>query len=125
MAQDKWDCPYMPRQSGTYHHTHHSRHSFVHNAAAFRPVLRSEIRAAGKDGAPQKAMDHEWARLLKQGCFDFSEVFETRELTAQARSGKRKPCHIGLVFGICVEKAYLHKEGDPNFHLRKFKGRYV
>merc|ERR1712235_139892 len=42
-----------------------------------------------------------------------------------ARSGRRKPCHIGLVFGICVEKAYLHKKCDPNFKHRRFKGRYV
>ena len=84
MAQDKWDCPYMPRQRGTYCHTQHSRHSFVYNAAASRPVPKSEIRAAGRDGAPQKAMDLEWARLDRQGCFDYTEVFESWELTDQA-----------------------------------------
>ena len=70
-------------------------------------------------------MDVEWQRLKDHGCFDFREVYSSYDLTAEARAGNRKPCHIGLVFGICVEKAYHLKRGDPNFHLRKFKGRYV
>ena len=50
MSKDKWDCPYMPRQAGSYQHTpHRSRHQFVYNAAVSRPVSKSEIRSAGKD----------------------------------------------------------------------------
>ena len=71
-------------------------------------------------------MDEVWARLDRPPCFDYTEVFESKELRALSRSGRRKPCHIGLVFGICVEKAFHLKDPkDPNFALRRFKGRYV
>ena len=84
----------------------------MYNAAASRPVPRSEIDEKGIDGKPRKAMDDEWQKLKDRECFDFDEVFESRKLTALSRAGKRKPCHIGLVFGICVEKAYHLDESD-------------
>ena len=99
--------------------------SFLYNTVVSRSVTKAEIRAAGKGAAPQKAMDDELARLIKQGCFDFKEVFESKKLRALCQAGKRKPCHIGLVFGICVEKAYHLQKDDPNYRLRRFKGRYV
>ena len=77
----------MPRQFGPYRHTPRKGHSFLYNAAASRTVARSEVRAAGKDGDPQKAMDDEWARLVDQGCFDFEEVLESWELTGASRAG--------------------------------------
>ena len=117
----------MPRQNGNYRHTpRRNRFSYVYNAAASRPVPKSEIREGGKEGPAQKALDDEWKRLDDQGCFDWSEIFESWHLTALSRTGKRKPCHIGLVFGICVEKAYLHTDPkDPNSKHRRYKGRYV
>ena len=74
---------------------------------------------AGKDGEPQKVMDEEWSGLVDRGCFDFREAYESGKLTAASRAGKRKPCHIGLVFGICVEKAF---HLDKNDKRRRFKG---
>ena len=67
-------------------------------------------------------MDEEWEKLKRQKCFNLKEVFESKDLTAAARAGLRKPCHIGLVFGICVEKAYHLAENDER---RRYKGRYV
>ena len=89
---------------------------------ASRPVPRSEVKQKGPEGEPQKAMDDEWGLLIEQKCFDFLDFGESWEVTARSRSGKRKPCHIGLVFGICVEKAYHLKKSDKR---RRYKGRYV
>ena len=96
MAKDKWDCPYMPHQGGNYLHTRKSGW-FCYNGAASRPVTRAEIRT---ESQAQEAMDFEWQRLVDKGCFDFKCVFDSHKLTALARAGKRKKCHIGLVFGI-------------------------
>ena len=91
---------------------------FCYNGAASRPVTKSEVRS---NKAAQDAMDFEWQRLVDKGCFDFTEVYPSAELTASARAGKRKKCHIGLVFGICVEKD-IQQSGKTRVH---FKGRYV
>ena len=66
-------------------------------------------------------MDDEWNKLVERESFDFEEYFESKELTALARAGKRKPCHIGFVFGICIEKAWHLEETDER---RRYKGRY-
>ena len=71
MAEDSWNCPYMPRQGGNYLHTRKGG-MFCYNDAASRPVPKSEIRL--KEEA-QKAMDFEWKRLVDKKCFDFSCVF--------------------------------------------------
>ena len=57
---------------------------------------------------------------IDRGCLNFKEVFEIKVLTVAARNGERKPCHIGLVFGICVEKSYHLEE---NGERRRYKGR--
>ena len=117
-AADKWDCPYMPRQGGMYLHTRKGG-MFCFNGAASRPVTKSEIR---NTKLAQEAMDYEWQRLIDKNCFDFGTVFPSAELTHLARTGKRKKCHFGLVFGICVEKDIQHSGGGRK---TRFKGRYV
>ena len=104
--------PKMPRQAGLYHHTRRKGHHFLYNAAASRPVSKKEIDEKGLDGKPRKAMDAEWNKLLERKCFNFDEYFESKDLCRLCQDGKRKKCHIGLVFGICVEKAFHLKEDD-------------
>ena len=115
LADDEWNCPYMPRQGGMYLHTR--KGGMFYNGAASRPVAKSEIR---QSKAAQEAMDYEWQRLVDKDCFDFNTAFPSTELTSLARSGKRKKCHIGLVFGICVEKDIQHSGGGRK---SRFKGR--
>ena len=68
LSKDKLDCPFVPRQAGPYRHTCRVGPHFVYNAAASRPVNKTEIRLAGLKGEPQKAMDAEWQKLLEQEC---------------------------------------------------------
>ena len=42
LADDEWQCLYMPRQAGPYRHTHRDGHHFVYNAAASRPVIETK-----------------------------------------------------------------------------------
>ena len=119
VLQDEWTSPYMPRQAHAYPHSPHIREHFPYNAAASRPVNKAEI---SKEPKAQQSMKTEFEKLLKAGTFDFSDVHEAGKLMSAARDGRRKKIHIGLVFGICVEKVIQLPECDPN---RKFKGRYV
>ena len=36
--------------------------------------------------------------LVKKGTFNFNDVHEAGKLTADARAGRRKKVHIGLIF---------------------------
>ena len=67
-------------------------------------------------------MFEEFKRLSDKGSFNWKTVIEASKLRQEARDGKRKKVHIGLIFGLCVEKGHLL---DKNDKRRKFKGRYV
>ena len=88
------------------------------NACVARSVKGLELKNSPK---AQAAMDEEFKRLVSKGTFDFESVEEWKVVSAKARRTKVK-LHVGLVFGICVEKGSELPAGDAN---RKFKGRYV
>jgi hypothetical protein len=66
-------------------------------------------------------MKIDWDKLKALGTWDESRVAEWSTVAIQARKSGQK-AHVGLVFGICVEKGSELPEGSPG---RKFKGRYV
>ena len=63
----------------------------------FAPEIKKTLKA-------QQAMREEFQRLSKQDTFDWKSVIEASQLRNEARSGRRKKVHIGLVFGLCREK---------------------
>ena len=66
-------------------------------------------------------MDAEWASLRAMKTWEEDKVREWSDVREEARrTGTRK--HVGMVFGICVEKSSELPRGDPS---RKFKRRCV
>ena len=87
-------------------------------ALVARPVKAKEIAS---DPAAKAAMDAEWASLRAMKTWDEDKVSEWSAVCKEARcTGTRN--HVGVVFGICVEKCSELPRGDPS---RKFKGRCV
>ena len=83
-----------------------------------RPVKKAEV---SRTPAAQAALDKEWAKLRKAGCWDEKNVREWDDVVAEYRK-KGKKAHVARLFEICVEKGSELPLGDPN---RKFKGRVV
>ena len=88
------------------------------SALVARPVNRKERSATQK---AQAAVQVEWDKLRKIGCWDESKVREWRDVAREAKANKTK-AHVGAIFDICVEKGSELPEGDKG---RKFKGRVV
>ena len=109
----------MPRQPKAYKHLPKTTRAWGYCGMGARTVLKSE-RKPGSKGS--EAMLKEFNNLVDKECFRFSTVMECGELRAQARAQKRKPVHIAMIFGICVEKNPHLPENDSR---RRFKGRFV
>ena len=87
-------------------------------ALVARPVKAKEIAS---DSAAKAAMDAEWSSLRAMKTWEEDKVREWSDVCEEARrTGTRN--HVGMVFGICVEKGSDLPRGDPS---RKFKGRCV
>ena len=110
--------PVMPVRSETFEHRAPESTVFFYSACVARPVDRKERAANPKAKA---ALDKEWDKLIRQGCWDYSSVREWREVSNEAIP-KGETAHVGRIFDICVEKNSELPESDPN---RKFKGRVV
>jgi len=83
-----------------------------------RPVPPKEVRT---NTQAQAAMDKEWKALWDMATWDAKGVSEWSAVKQDAmRKGER--VHVGMVFGICVEKGAELPLGDP---ARKYKGRVV
>ncbi len=87
-------------------------------AMVARPVRPKEIK---ENKGAQAAMDKEWKALRDLGTWNESKVCEWSDVKASAKV-KNVRVHIGMVFGICVEKGSELPEGNPG---RKYKGRVV
>jgi len=94
------------------------KHDIPFSALVARPVKRDEIK---RTPAAQAALQKEWSKLRKAGCWDEKNVREWDDVMREARS-KGKKAHNARLFEICVEKGSELPAGDPN---RKFKGRVV
>ena len=66
-------------------------------------------------------MDKEWNALREVGAWDEKLVREWGDVRAEAKKMNIR-MHVGMVFGICVEKGSELPEGSPG---RKYKGRVV
>ena len=63
----------------------------------FAPEIKKTLKA-------QQAMREEFQRLSKQDTFDWKSVIEASQLRNEARSGRRKKVHIGLVLGYVMKE---------------------
>ena len=108
----------MPRRSRGFKNRH--REDFVpfYSACVARSIPRKEALSIE---AAKAALDKEWAKLRKQGCWDESRVREWAELKKEIQT-KGQKVHVGRIFDICVEKNSELADGDPR---KKFKGRVV
>jgi len=61
-----------------------------------RPVGKAEIRTSP---AAQQALQKEWDKLRKAGCWDEGGVREWAEVADQARKSGKK-AHVGMIFDI-------------------------
>jgi hypothetical protein len=87
-------------------------------AIVARPVKPKELKLNKKVLA---AMDKEWSALREVGAWDEKKVREWADVREEAKK-KGIRMHVGMVFGICVEKGSELPEGSPG---RKYKGRVV
>jgi hypothetical protein len=87
-------------------------------ALVARPVKAKEIAS---DAAAKAAMDAEWASLRAMKTWEEDKVREWSDVRDEARRTNTRN-HVGMVFGICVEKGSELPRGNPS---RKFKGRCV
>jgi hypothetical protein len=83
-----------------------------------RPVGSIERKGNAKAIA---ALEKEWTRLRKIGCWDEKGVRPWAEVSAEARAADRKQ-HVGRIFEIRVEENSELSIDDPS---RKYKGRVV
>ena len=96
--------PVMPIRSETFEHRAPESSVFFYSACVARPVDRKERANNPKAKA---ALDKEWDKLIRQGCWDYSSVREWREISNEAIS-KGETAHVGRIFDICFERI-------PNF----------
>ena len=66
-------------------------------------------------------MDDEFNKLARKDTFDFESVQPWKSVRNRARA-TGKTVHIGLVFGLCVEKGSELPKGAKQ---RKYKGRLM
>ena len=94
-------------------------------ACVARPVPKSEVREKPK---AQEAMRKEWQRLWEKdvfGAYSPADICEWSEVAAEARK-LGKECHMGIVFGIMVEKNSQLQNIDGKPHPdKKYKYRVV
>ena len=125
--EEDYPVPVMPCSARHRHPetTHRPKRPHAHglyNACVARPVKPAEVKT---NPDAQAAMQKEWDRLraVKRpdgtfGVWDESKVEEWSLVRKRARASGEK-AHVGLVFGIVVEKNH---ELDPKDPLRKYKG---
>ncbi len=127
-------CPIMPRQTQDrsansdetdftqFLANEHRKFTDQFPAAGFacvaRPVKPAEVKVNAK---AQAAMDKEWKALWDLGTWDHTRVCEWSQVRRKAQEAGER-VHIGMVFGICVEKNAELPEDHP---ARKYKGRVV
>ncbi len=87
-------------------------------AIVARSVKPTELKLNKKTLA---AMDKEWSALREVGAWDEKKVRGWADVREEAKK-KGIRMHVGVVFGICVEKGSELPEGSPE---RKYKGRVV
>ena len=114
------EIPKMPCLPATYRQPHRDgafkpNHAHM-KALVARSVPPSEVR---RNVQAQAAMKLEWERLRQMGTWDESSVREWSKVRADARTGQFD-AHVGMIFGICVEKNWELPLTDPK---RKYKGR--
>jgi hypothetical protein len=83
-----------------------------------RTVPPKEVKVNKK---AQEAMDKEWASLREIGAWNEKGVREWTDVKKEAKRHETR-VHVGMVFGICVEKGSELAPDDPK---RKYKGRVV
>jgi hypothetical protein len=87
-------------------------------AVVARSVKPKELKLNKKALA---AMEKEWSALREVGAWEEKRVREWADVREEAKR-KSIRMHVGMVFGICVEKGSELPEGNPQ---RKYKGRVV
>ena len=128
--EDEHPVPVMPCSAhlghlGTGHRPKLPHAHGLYQACVARPVKPAEVKTNEK---AKTAMQDEWDRLRKVrrpdgtfGVWDESAVEEWSDVRKRFRA-LGKSVHVGLVFGIVVEKNH---ELDPKDKRRKYKGRAV
>ena len=100
------------------HRIKHFIQSWYFPALVARPVGKRELESSVEAMA---AMKVEWDRLYNGGVFDLTTVREWDEVAAEYRD-RDETCHMGRLFGICVEKGSELPLGSER---RKYKYRVV
>ena len=90
-------------------------------ACVAQPVSRKVLRSNKK---AQEAVAKEWKRLWQKGAFEAYSAFDVREWSDVAREARvtGKEVHMGIVFGIMVQK---HAELPDSDERKQFKYRVV
>ena len=84
-----------------------------------RPVRPKEVKT---NPAAQASLDVEYNALCHDlKAWDMAGVKEWFDVQAQAKRNNKR-VHVGMIFGLCVEKNAELPVGHPN---RKHKGRFV
>jgi hypothetical protein len=123
---DAADCvPTMPcrrADTGKKSWTHRERVGDPYGLRGLAMVARTvppkEVKVNKK---AQEAMDKEWASLREIGAWNEKGVREWTDVKKDAKRHETR-VHVGMVFGICVEKGSELAPDDPK---RKYKGRVV
>ncbi len=88
-------------------------------ALVARPVRPKEVKT---NPAAQASLDKEYNALCHElKAWDMNGVREWTAVQNEARKANKR-VHVGMIFGICVEKNAELPAGDPN---RKYKCRFV
>jgi hypothetical protein len=89
-----------------------------HNVMVARSVGQAEVR---REPEAQAALNKEWEKLEKAGCWDLSSVQEWHGV-AQAAQKSGTKVHVGRVAALCTEKNSELPRGSAG---RMYKGRVV